>query len=126
VRGGSAGAPCWPKALPDMGPVPSCPPCRELSKEPHLASTPRDEELVQLLLQRWRDPESGLDSAVTSTYEVLLSFPSQEQPNLVEVGKVLPNQGKPGGGGGPAGSSPGSASLLSELRWEHPLLLPTG
>ncbi|XP_020020372.1 aminopeptidase NAALADL1 [Castor canadensis] len=58
---------------------------RELSKEPHLASTPRDEELVQLLLQRWRDPESGLDSAVTSTYEVLLSFPSQEQPNLVEV-----------------------------------------
>ncbi|XP_011367277.1 N-acetylated-alpha-linked acidic dipeptidase-like protein [Pteropus vampyrus] len=58
---------------------------RELSREPHLASSPRDEALVQLLLQRWRDPESGLDSAGTSTYEVLLSFPSQEQPNRVAV-----------------------------------------
>ncbi|EQB77746.1 N-acetylated-alpha-linked acidic dipeptidase-like protein [Camelus ferus] len=58
---------------------------RELSKEPHLATTPRDEALVQLLLQRWQDPESGLDSAGTSEYEVLLSFPSQEQPNHVDV-----------------------------------------
>ncbi|XP_015974911.2 aminopeptidase NAALADL1 isoform X3 [Rousettus aegyptiacus] len=58
---------------------------RELSREPHLASSPRDEALVQLLLQRWRDPESGLDSAGTSTYEVLLSFPSQEQPNRVAI-----------------------------------------
>ncbi|XP_061059605.1 aminopeptidase NAALADL1 [Eubalaena glacialis] len=58
---------------------------RELSKEPHLATSPRDEALVQLLLQRWQDPESGLDSAGTSEYEVLLSFPSQEQPNRVDV-----------------------------------------
>ncbi|XP_012318300.1 aminopeptidase NAALADL1 [Aotus nancymaae] len=58
---------------------------RELSREPHLATSPRDEDLVQLLLQRWRDPESGLDSAEASKYEVLLSFPSQEQPNLVHV-----------------------------------------
>uniref|UniRef100_A0A452TR65 Aminopeptidase NAALADL1 n=1 Tax=Ursus maritimus TaxID=29073 RepID=A0A452TR65_URSMA len=58
---------------------------RELSREPHLASSPRDEALVQLLLQRWQDPESGLDSAEAPTYEVLLSFPSQEQPNLVTV-----------------------------------------
>lgn len=65
-----------------------CPPCRELSREPHLASSPRDEALVQLLLQRWQDPESGLDSAEAPTYEVLLSFPSQEQPNLVTVGEV--------------------------------------
>ncbi|XP_037002338.2 aminopeptidase NAALADL1 [Artibeus jamaicensis] len=58
---------------------------RELSRKPHLASSPRDEELVQLLLQRWRDPESGLDSAEASTYQVLLSFPSQEQPNRVTI-----------------------------------------
>ncbi|CAK7308383.1 Aminopeptidase NAALADL1 [Vulpes lagopus] len=58
---------------------------RELSREPHLASSPQDEALVQLLLQRWRDPESGLDSAEASTYKVLLSFPSREQPNRVAV-----------------------------------------
>ncbi|XP_059785782.1 aminopeptidase NAALADL1 [Balaenoptera ricei] len=58
---------------------------RELSKEPHLATSPRDEALVQLLLRRWQDPESGLDSAGTSEYEVLLSFPSQEQPNRADV-----------------------------------------
>ncbi|XP_062952012.1 aminopeptidase NAALADL1 [Cynocephalus volans] len=58
---------------------------RELSREPHLSSSPRDEALVQLLLQRWRDPVSGLDAAEAPQYEVLLSFPSQEQPNLVEV-----------------------------------------
>uniref|UniRef100_A0A0D9R5H1 Aminopeptidase NAALADL1 n=1 Tax=Chlorocebus sabaeus TaxID=60711 RepID=A0A0D9R5H1_CHLSB len=69
---------CWP--CPSL-----CPPCRELSREPHLASSPRDEDLVQLLLQRWKDPESGLDSAEAFTYEVLLSFPSQEQPNVVDI-----------------------------------------
>ncbi|KAM5249093.1 aminopeptidase NAALADL1 [Ctenodactylus gundi] len=58
---------------------------RELSREPHLASSPRDEALVQLLLQQWSDQVSGLDSAKTFEYEVLLSFPSPEQPNLVEV-----------------------------------------
>ncbi|XP_032213658.1 aminopeptidase NAALADL1 [Mustela erminea] len=58
---------------------------RELSREPHLASSPRDEALVQLLLQRWQDPESGLDAAEAPAYEVLLSFPSREQPNRVAV-----------------------------------------
>ncbi|XP_008157319.2 aminopeptidase NAALADL1 [Eptesicus fuscus] len=58
---------------------------RELSREPHLASSPQDEALVQLLLRRWQDPESGLDSAEASSYEVLLSFPSQEQPNHVAI-----------------------------------------
>ncbi|XP_045872835.1 aminopeptidase NAALADL1 [Meles meles] len=58
---------------------------RELSREPHLASSPRDEALVRLLLQRWQDPESGLDAAEAPAYEVLLSFPSPEQPNRVAV-----------------------------------------
>ena len=75
-------------------------PRRELSREPHLASSPRDEALAQLLLQRWRDPESGLDAAEAPTYEVLLSFPSREQPNRVAVGEVPPTQvwGCPWGG----------------------------
>ncbi|XP_062053752.1 aminopeptidase NAALADL1 [Lepus europaeus] len=58
---------------------------RELSREPHMATGHRDETLVQLLLQRWRDPESGLDAAATNEHEVLLSFPSSEQPNLIRV-----------------------------------------
>uniref|UniRef100_A0A8C5LD94 Aminopeptidase NAALADL1 n=1 Tax=Jaculus jaculus TaxID=51337 RepID=A0A8C5LD94_JACJA len=58
---------------------------RELSKEPHLASSPRDEALVQLLLGRWADSVSGLDLAKAYEYEVLLSFPSSTQPNRVEV-----------------------------------------
>ncbi|XP_028626961.1 N-acetylated-alpha-linked acidic dipeptidase-like protein [Grammomys surdaster] len=62
---------------------------RELSKEPHVATSPRDNALVQLLLERWRDTATGLDSAKTYEYTVLLSFPSTEQPNSVEV--VGPN-----------------------------------
>ena len=54
-----------------------------------MVSSPRDEALVQLLLQRLQDPDSVRDSAGTSEYEVLLSFPSQEQPNHVDVGEVL-------------------------------------
>ncbi|CAO2584404.1 Aminopeptidase NAALADL1 [Lemmus lemmus] len=62
---------------------------RELSKEPHVASSPRDEALVSLLLERWQDTATGLDSAKTYGYNVLLSFPNREQPNVVEV--VGPN-----------------------------------
>ncbi|MEJ1273498.1 N-acetylated alpha-linked acidic dipeptidase-like 1 [Cricetulus griseus] len=62
---------------------------RELSKEPHVASSARDEALVRLLLERWQDTETGLDLAKTSEYKVLLSFPSQEHPNIVEI--VGPN-----------------------------------
>ncbi|XP_043825515.1 aminopeptidase NAALADL1 [Dromiciops gliroides] len=58
---------------------------RELSLKPHLATTLRDDYLVQLLLQRWQSPDSGLDAAGQGVYEVLLSFPSQEQPNTVRV-----------------------------------------
>lgn len=54
-----------------------------------MASSPRDEALVQLLLERWKDAVTGLDAAKTYKYEVLLSFPSMEQPNSVEVGEVL-------------------------------------
>ncbi|XP_049993358.1 aminopeptidase NAALADL1 isoform X2 [Alexandromys fortis] len=58
---------------------------RELSKEPHVASSPRDEALVRLLLERWQDTATGLDSAKSYEYTVLLSFPNRDQPNVVEV-----------------------------------------
>lgn len=85
---------CEPEALPDPGPAP-LPARRELSREPHPASSRQDEALVQLLLQRWQDPESGLDLAEASSYEVLLSFPSPEQPNQVAIGEVLPSPSPP-------------------------------
>lgn len=53
-----------------------------------MATSPRDEALVQLLLGRWKDTVTGLDSVKTYEYTVLLSFPSAEQPNTVEVGEV--------------------------------------
>lgn len=55
-----------------------------------MATSARDEALVQLLLERWKDSASGLDTAKTYEYTVLLSFPSTEQPNIVEVGEVKP------------------------------------
>lgn len=62
-----------------------------------MATSPRDEALVQLLLGRWKDTATGLDSAKTYEYRVLLSFPNAEQPNSVEVGEV--KSGNVGGGG---------------------------
>ncbi|KAK2100193.1 Aminopeptidase naaladl1 [Saguinus oedipus] len=94
---------------------------RELSREPHVATSPRDEDLVQLLLQRWRDPESGLDSAEASKYEVLLSFPSQEQPNLVHIGEVLPSLGNV-----PEGSQSGSCWASHDIATQPPTVGPTG
>lgn len=54
-----------------------------------MASSPRDEALVRLLLERWQDTATGLDSAKSYEYNVLLSFPNRDQPNVVEVGEVL-------------------------------------
>lgn len=102
--------------------------CRELSQEPHLATSPQDEKLVQLLLQRWRDPESGLDAAEAPQYQVLLSFPDQRQPNRVSVGEG-PRGWVVGAGYMPVGwgSSwirPDLKFLHSESRWSNPLLMP--
>ncbi|XP_044304287.1 aminopeptidase NAALADL1 [Varanus komodoensis] len=62
---------------------------KTLSSKPHMATTKGDEELVQLLLSRWRDPGFGLDQATEARYDVFLSFPDPEKPNSVAV--VLPN-----------------------------------
>lgn len=88
-----------------------------------MATSPRDEALVQLLLGRWKDPETGLDSAKTSEYTVLLSYPSAEQPNSVEVGEVKSRDVRVVRA--TAGSSADSAFSLSGPQWDGLPLLPT-
>ncbi|XP_075056910.1 aminopeptidase NAALADL1-like [Mixophyes fleayi] len=58
---------------------------RVLTIKPHVATTAADEELVQLMLSRWRDPNSGLDEAKEERYNVFLSFPDDKNPNTVRV-----------------------------------------
>uniref|UniRef100_A0A671WYG0 N-acetylated alpha-linked acidic dipeptidase like 1 n=1 Tax=Sparus aurata TaxID=8175 RepID=A0A671WYG0_SPAAU len=58
---------------------------RELTKVPHMATTPGDEQTVKLMLERWRDPETGLDDAWREEYMVYLSFPDTKNPNKVTV-----------------------------------------
>lgn len=86
-----------------------------------MATSLRDDTLVQLLLERWKDSATGLDSAKTYEYTVLLSFPSTEQPNSVEVGEVKSRNVRVLG----AGSSADSAFSLSGPQWNRPPLLPT-
>ncbi|KAM9317210.1 aminopeptidase NAALADL1-like [Gastrophryne carolinensis] len=75
---------------------------RILSKKPHVATSSADEELVQWLLSRWKDPKSGLDDAKDERYKVFLSFPDAKNPNTVKV--LAPN---------------GSAVLTSHLSEEE-------
>ncbi|KAM8939087.1 aminopeptidase NAALADL1 [Pelodytes ibericus] len=58
---------------------------RELSKKPHMATTPGDEELVKMILNRWKDKNTGLDDAKEERYDVYLSFPDKNNPNNVQV-----------------------------------------
>uniref|UniRef100_A0A646QIE3 N-acetylated-alpha-linked acidic dipeptidase 2 n=1 Tax=Hemiscolopendra marginata TaxID=943146 RepID=A0A646QIE3_9MYRI len=66
---------------------------RFLSEEPHLSNTPRDMLLAEAIRDRWK--EYGLDNVEMVPYDILLSFPDAEQPNMVQVlgnkGKVLIN-----------------------------------
>ncbi|XP_056601023.1 aminopeptidase NAALADL1 isoform X1 [Triplophysa dalaica] len=58
---------------------------RELTKVPHMATTPGDEATVEFMLKRWRDPKTGLDNAWREDYNVYLSFPNKANPNKVTV-----------------------------------------
>ncbi|XP_026573485.1 N-acetylated-alpha-linked acidic dipeptidase-like protein [Pseudonaja textilis] len=62
---------------------------KKLSAKPHMATTKGDQDLVKLLLERWNDPECGLDKATEIQYDVFLSFPDPKKPNRVAV--VLEN-----------------------------------
>lgn len=58
---------------------------RELTDVPHMATTPGDEKTVQIMLNRWKDADSGLDDAWREEYNVYLSFPDANNPNKVTV-----------------------------------------
>ncbi|XP_034547007.1 aminopeptidase NAALADL1 [Notolabrus celidotus] len=58
---------------------------KELTKVPHMATSAGDEQTVQFMLERWQDPESGLDKAWREDYMVYLSFPDPKKPNKVTV-----------------------------------------
>uniref|UniRef100_A0A8C7MWY0 N-acetylated alpha-linked acidic dipeptidase like 1 n=1 Tax=Oncorhynchus kisutch TaxID=8019 RepID=A0A8C7MWY0_ONCKI len=60
---------------------------RELTKVPHMATSPGDEQTVQYMLKRWQDPDTGLDQAWREEYKVYLSFPDPNTPNKVTVGE---------------------------------------
>ncbi|XP_074861685.1 aminopeptidase NAALADL1 [Carettochelys insculpta] len=59
---------------------------KALASRPHMATTEGDKELVKLLLSRWQDPQTGLDSTSEDVYSVFLSFPDPQRPNSVAVG----------------------------------------
>ncbi|CAH1253981.1 NAALAD2 [Branchiostoma lanceolatum] len=58
---------------------------RELSRKPHMAGTPQDHEMAELLKRRWL--ENGLDEVRLVPYDVLLSYPplGREGPNNTVV-----------------------------------------
>lgn len=56
---------------------------RFLSSKPHLAGTPRDEELAQYIKSTWL--EQGLDDAYLVPYTILLSYSNPDNPNLVQI-----------------------------------------
>ncbi|XP_041094342.1 aminopeptidase NAALADL1-like [Polyodon spathula] len=58
---------------------------KTLALEPHMATTPGDEKLVKFMLDRWKDPNTGLDDAWRQTYKVFLSFPDKNTPNSFTV-----------------------------------------
>ncbi|XP_068167084.1 aminopeptidase NAALADL1 [Antennarius striatus] len=58
---------------------------KELTKVPHLATTAGDEQTARFILERWQDPQNGLDQAWTEEFMVYLSFPDRSNLNKVTV-----------------------------------------
>lgn len=57
---------------------------RELTKKPHIAGRPNNEvELVDYIVNKYK--EFGLDSVETKSYNVLLSYPKQDDPNYISI-----------------------------------------
>ena len=57
--------------------------CRFFSQKPHLAGTERQRELANALAQKWR--EYGFDDVELPSYKVLLSYPMEDNPNVISV-----------------------------------------
>ncbi|KAL3873956.1 hypothetical protein ACJMK2_037032 [Sinanodonta woodiana] len=56
---------------------------RNLTEEPHLAGTPADEKQAKELRDFWQSV--GLDHVTITPYRVLLSYPEEGDPNVVEL-----------------------------------------
>jgi hypothetical protein len=52
-----------------------------LTEKPHLAGTPQDKEQADWVNSQWK--QFGLDSVKTVPYNVLLSYPRMDKPNVV-------------------------------------------
>ena len=58
-------------------------PIRLFSEKPHIAGSPRQKKLADILKQRWED--YGFDKVEMPEYKVLLSFPQKDNPNTVTL-----------------------------------------
>ncbi|XP_068220182.1 N-acetylated-alpha-linked acidic dipeptidase 2-like [Palaemon carinicauda] len=56
---------------------------RELTSKPHLAATDRDDELALMIQKRFM--EAGFDTSDMVPYDVLLSRPDENNPNLITL-----------------------------------------
>ncbi len=56
---------------------------RHLTRHRHLAGTPADREQAEELIEFWND--AGLDRTELYPYDVLLSYPSEENPNHLVI-----------------------------------------
>ena len=56
---------------------------RNLTSKPHLAGTPADLEQAEVMKQIWLD--QGLDRVDIVGYDVLLSYPAEDDPNLIKL-----------------------------------------
>ena len=56
---------------------------RLYSQKPHLAGTERQHELAQVLAEKLR--KYGIDDVELPSYKVLLSFPIEDDPNIISI-----------------------------------------
>ena len=59
---------------------------RFFTAEPHVASTPRNNELAKFILEEWKS--NGLEDVRLTEYDVLLSFPERIQVEVVSPKKL--------------------------------------
>ena len=60
--------------------------CRELTREPHLAGTERDEELAHFIKRNFQ--AAGFDNVQMPAMNFLLSRPDSGNPNLVRISVI--------------------------------------
>ena len=61
---------------------------KELTKEPHIAGHPRDNELIEYIRKTWTD--MGLDRVELTEYDFYLSWPNQVRRLSPEVTALKP------------------------------------